>query len=69
MSTIADAELMALFGRWRVRAETYRAEAERALVCRDAVRLAAMASTLAWCARDLASLLDNRTPIATGEDG
>lgn len=69
MSAITHAKLLAFCGRWRARAETYRAEAERAPVCRDAVRLAVMASTLDWAARDLASVMDNRTQTETSGDG
>lgn len=68
MSTIADAEVMALFSRWRVGAETYR------LKLREHLSVATPCGWPRWHqhshrARDLASLLDNRIPTAAGEDG
>lgn len=46
-------QLLALGNRWRNRARTFMAEAERSARPADIVRLTAIASTLEWAASDL----------------
>jgi hypothetical protein len=51
--SINDAQLRTLAAKWRARARTYRHEAQESNDVRDIYRLAGMASTLDFAAREL----------------
>jgi hypothetical protein len=51
--SITDAQLLALAAKWRSRARTYMHEAHESRNVRDIHRLAGMASSLEFAARDL----------------
>jgi hypothetical protein len=51
--SLIDVELVALVTKWRAKARTYRVEARRSESVRDIHRLAAMASSWEFAARDL----------------
>jgi len=51
--SLTDAQLLALAARWRARARTYMHEAQESGNVRDIYRLAGMASSLNFAAREL----------------
>jgi hypothetical protein len=51
--SITDAQFLALAAKWRARARTYMHEAQECSNVRDVYRLAGMASSLNFAARDL----------------
>ena len=60
MSPALLEELATLCRQWRARAAGFMTEAERKYSSGDIVRLTAMSSTLDFCARDLACVIDAR---------
>jgi hypothetical protein len=51
--SVPDSELLALAARWHKRAQTFRHEAKESSSLRDIYRLAGMASSLDYAAREL----------------